>query len=87
MEDRFSEAILLFGFAAVTDFLDGYIARNWKGQKSHLGAVIDPLADKILVTTLLVVLALKNWTEPSLVCLIFARDFSLIFGGMWHRFR
>lgn len=41
-------ASLLFVFASVTDFFDGYIAREWD-QMSMLGAIIDPLADKMLI--------------------------------------
>jgi CDP-diacylglycerol--glycerol-3-phosphate 3-phosphatidyltransferase len=39
---------LIFVIASVTDFFDGYIAREWK-QGSHIGAILDPLADKMLV--------------------------------------
>ena len=41
-------AALAFGLAAMTDFFDGFIARAW-GQKTKLGAIIDPLADKMLI--------------------------------------
>lgn len=41
-------AALIFGVAALTDFFDGFIARAW-GQKTNLGAIIDPLADKMLI--------------------------------------
>ena len=41
-------AALAFGIAALTDFFDGYIARAW-GQKTKLGAILDPLADKMLM--------------------------------------
>ena len=36
-------------YAGATDFLDGYIARNFKNQASSLGSFLDPLSDKILV--------------------------------------
>ena len=39
----------LFVYAGATDFLDGYIARNFKNQASSLGSFLDPLSDKILV--------------------------------------
>lgn len=41
-------AALTFGIAALTDFFDGYIARAWR-QKTRLGAILDPLADKMLI--------------------------------------
>lgn len=40
-------AALIFVIASATDFFDGYIARNWD-QKTQLGAILDPLADKML---------------------------------------
>jgi len=45
----------VFGAAALTDLLDGYLARRW-GQTSPLGAFLDPVADKLMVAVALVVL-------------------------------
>ena len=45
----------LFILAAITDWLDGYLARKWN-QSSKLGAFLDPVADKLLVVTLLVLI-------------------------------
>jgi len=49
-------ALGLFVFASVTDFLDGYLARIWK-QTSSLGKMLDPIADKLLVSACLLLLA------------------------------
>jgi cardiolipin synthase (CMP-forming) len=49
-------ALLLFIVAAITDFFDGYLARKW-GQQSALGRMLDPIADKVLVAVILLVLA------------------------------
>ncbi len=46
---------LVFSVAAVTDWLDGYLARRW-GQTSPLGAFLDPVADKLMVAVALVLL-------------------------------
>lgn len=46
---------LLFIIAAITDWLDGFLARKWN-QHSKLGAFLDPVADKLLVVTLLVLI-------------------------------
>lgn len=46
---------LLFGFAAITDLLDGYIARRY-GQTSRFGEFLDPVADKLMVAIVLVLL-------------------------------
>ncbi len=52
---------LLFAVAAVTDWMDGYLARRW-GQVSPLGAFLDPVADKLMVAVALVLLV---EAEPS----------------------
>ena len=48
-------AALIFSAAALTDWLDGYLARRW-GQTSPLGAFLDPVADKLMVAVALVLL-------------------------------
>lgn len=48
-------ALVLFVLAAITDFLDGYLARLWK-QESKFGAMLDPIADKAMVIIALVVI-------------------------------
>jgi len=49
-------ALAIFVAAAITDFLDGYLARAWS-QQSSLGRMLDPIADKLLVAATLLVLA------------------------------
>jgi len=51
------EACMLFVAAGITDLVDGYIARRFN-QKSDLGAFLDPAADKLLMTTAFVLMAL-----------------------------
>lgn len=48
-------ALALFVVASVTDFLDGYLARIWQ-QQSSLGRMLDPIADKLLVATVILML-------------------------------
>jgi cardiolipin synthase len=55
----FGWALAVFFVAAVTDALDGLVARI-RHERTHLGTILDPLADKLLVTALLIVLALPN---------------------------
>ena len=56
-------ALVLFVAAALTDFLDGYLARAWK-QESKLGAMLDPIADKAMVIIALVVITGFSGRNP-----------------------
>jgi cardiolipin synthase (CMP-forming) len=64
--------------AAFTDLADGYIARNWEGQKSNFGSFLDPLADKTLVTTLVITLTYADLMPLWLTSMIVFRDVFLI---------
>ncbi|MBP6823482.1 MAG: CDP-alcohol phosphatidyltransferase family protein [Acidobacteria bacterium] len=59
---RFDWALGVFFAAAVTDGLDGLVARAFN-QKTQLGAILDPMADKLLLVTAFIVLTLPNFTE------------------------
>ena len=59
LHDHHSWAIGLFAYAGITDLVDGWIARRWKLQ-TVVGTVIDPMADKILMTVLVGCLAWKG---------------------------
>jgi len=53
-------ALVTFLVAGITDALDGLIARTWPGQRTSLGAWLDPMADKLLLVTTFVVLTLPG---------------------------
>jgi len=55
-------AITIFLVAAVSDGLDGYIARRYK-QRSSLGVILDPIADKGLLLSGIITLSISNWSE------------------------
>ena len=67
-------ALGLFVFASATDFVDGYLARKLN-QVTALGALLDPLVDKVLVTGALVALAAKGAVPAWSVTLILFREF------------
>src|SRR5438093_9531212 len=60
---RFS-AIAIFLIAAISDGLDGYVARHYN-QRSSLGVILDPLADKGLLLSGIITLSISNWSESD----------------------
>ena len=65
---------LIFIIASVTDFFDGYIARSWN-QMTKLGAILDPLADKMLVLAGFLGLLAIDRASAFAVFLILSREF------------
>lgn len=69
----------VFLVAVLTDLLDGYIARSWK-MVTRLGKLLDPLADKLLVTTALIMMLavglLSEW-QAGMVVIIVARELAV----------
>lgn len=79
LEDRLSEALIVFVAAGITDGLDGLIARLYK-QKTRLGAFLDPLADKLLLATTYVLLAVQNLVPSWLTVIVLSRDVLIVLG-------
>ncbi|MDP8219438.1 MAG: CDP-diacylglycerol--glycerol-3-phosphate 3-phosphatidyltransferase [Candidatus Theseobacter exili] len=78
-------AIITFIFAVISDAADGYIARR-KGQKTKLGTILDPLADKLLLTSAVVVMALPSRTGVYALpywyaVLVISRDIIIVAGS------
>ncbi len=69
-------AAILFSVAAITDYLDGYIART-RGLVSTLGKVMDPVADKLLVSSAFIMLTALGWVPPWVVCIIIGREIAV----------
>lgn len=85
-KQQYAYAFYIFLVAGFTDCLDGWLARhfNWK---SFFGSFLDPLADKLLVTSSFVSLALIGALPWWLVILVFLRDCSISFGIIaWYWF-
>jgi len=75
-------ALVVFGIAGLTDALDGLLAR-WSGQRTSLGAWLDPMADKLLLVTTFIVLTipglgLSNRLPIWLTVLIISRDVVIV---------
>ena len=78
--ENFNLAWMLFAVAGLTDALDGFLARIWN-QRTQLGAMLDPLADKALLVTSFICLALKGWIPAWFTILAVSRDV-IIVGGL-----
>lgn len=82
-------AIFIFLLAAVSDGLDGYIARRYN-QRSALGVILDPIADKGLLLSGIITLSISNWSEVDpeygkfpawFPVLVIARDAVILVGS------
>ncbi len=71
-ETRLASTIV-FGIAAITDWLDGYIARRWH-QETNLGKVLDPLVDKLVILAPMMMLVELGQLPAWAVFLILARE-------------
>jgi CDP-diacylglycerol--glycerol-3-phosphate 3-phosphatidyltransferase len=69
-------AALLYLVAAAGDALDGYLARS-RGQVSMIGKFLDPVADKLIVTAVLVYMVSVGRVEPLVVVILLARDLAI----------
>lgn len=67
-------AALTFTLAALSDFFDGFIARTWR-QTTKLGAILDPLADKMLILAAFLGLLMTGRANEWVIYLILVREF------------
>lgn len=67
-------SLVLFVIATITDFFDGYLARKYNAE-TDLGTILDPIADKVLVSAVLIVLVDAKLVSPIAVIIILAREF------------
>ena len=76
---RYDYALYMFIVAALTDTLDGFIARL-TNQKTALGTFLDPLADKFLLITSFIVFSMNGWLPKWLTITVISRDVIVITG-------
>ncbi len=76
---RATEALVVFCLASLTDLLDGYIARS-RGSQTRLGAFLDPVADKLLLTSAFVTLTYLKVIPFWIAVVVVSRDLVLTVG-------
>jgi cardiolipin synthase (CMP-forming) len=77
LENRFGLGLALFVFAGLTDAFDGLLARILR-QRTALGQYLDPIADKLLLSTLFLVLMYKGLMPTTVTVLVFGRDVGIL---------
>lgn len=83
---EYHQAVALVALAGISDFADGYLARRFN-VRTVLGSILDPAADKALMTTLTVTLTINHLVPLPLAILIVGRDVLLGVMALYHRYR
>jgi cardiolipin synthase len=77
VERNYRWALALFVLAGISDFFDGMLAR-WLKQSTTLGLYLDPIADKMLLSTLFLVFAIMHKIPWKYTVVVFSRDISIL---------
>lgn len=82
LQNKALHAMIVFLFASTTDVLDGMTARIWD-QKTKIGGLLDPAADKLLMTTAVIILSVPSVSQPNTIPLwltvaIVGRDIAIV---------
>lgn len=82
LQNKTLHAMIVFLFASSTDVLDGMTARIWD-QKTKIGGLLDPAADKLLMTTAVIILSIPSVSQPNTIPLwltvaIIGRDIAIV---------
>ena len=86
LEREIGWALLLFLAAGLSDGLDGFLAKHY-GWQSHLGGILDPLADKVLLVACFLVLGAMSLIPGWLVALVIFRDLLIVGGAVLYNYR
>lgn len=82
LDDAFTGALVVFALAGLSDAVDGIVARRWN-QRSNLGAMLDPVADKVMLVSVFVTLGLMHHLPDWIVILVVFRDVMIIGGFLF----
>ena len=81
LNHQYGAALIVFGVASFSDALDGFLAKHY-GWSSRMGALMDPLADKLLLVCSFITLGWLGWIPVWLVVLVILRDLIIVIGAM-----
>ena len=84
-QDAFVPAIYCLIFAGLSDGLDGFLARRY-GWATRLGAMLDPLADKLFIVSIMLLFGAKGYLPEWLVLLALGRDCIIVGGAILYRY-
>lgn len=82
MNDDVFAVLILFILAYISDLLDGFFARKLN-QITEIGKIIDPLADKVFVSVLVIILMIKGYIPFWFFIIVLLRDFLILLGGLY----
>lgn len=85
LQEQYGLTLLLFFVAGFSDALDGYLAKHF-GWTTKIGGWLDPVADKLLMVTFFVILAMLGWIPVWLVVLAVVRDILIFSGALAYHF-
>jgi cardiolipin synthase len=85
LERNYAAAFLLFVASALSDLADGWIARRWN-LRTRFGAIADPLADKLTMLTVVMLLAMHGWLPWWFAVLVVGRDVLIVSGAAAYHF-
>ena len=81
VQHRFSDTLWLFAIAALSDAVDGFLAKRC-GWQTDLGGMLDPAADKLLLATVCITLAMMGAIPVWLMAAVIARDCVIVLGAV-----
>lgn len=84
LDERFGLALLVAAFAGMTDALDGFLARRLDAM-THLGAALDPVADKLMILAVFASLATVELLPWWLAAVVIGRDLVIVAGALAYR--
>jgi len=79
INEKYMHALMVFAMAGITDGLDGFLARVLH-QKTRLGAILDPIADKTLLSSAYVTLAITRQVPSWFAVVVISRDLIIVAG-------